>query len=136
MTSSAPILPAGHQVTWDELQIRRQLRYVAQRIWDALETLADAHGRAARLAASAEATAQGEPAPPFEHAAAISHDATPEARDELAAGPARSPPAVRRRARRRPPSDGSGPPTTSVAGELLRLLGRAGSAPAPRRPRG
>ncbi|MBB6627438.1 sulfotransferase [Nocardioides sp. KIGAM211] len=110
-----------HQVTWDELQIPAELQDVAQRIWDALEILADAHGEDA--AASAEVTAQGERyARLFEDAAAISHDAMEEARDEARrAGEesARSAPAsapATPAGRGRTPDDLGGR-------ELLRLLG-------------
>lgn len=95
-----------HRVTWDELHVPAELQDVAQRIWDDLEVLADGHGTDA--GASADLDEQGARyARIFAEAAAISHDATEEAKEDARREGAK---AARKAAKAAKPAAPAGPP--------------------------
>lgn len=67
-----------HTVTWDELEVPRDLQEVAQEVWDVLQPLADGDGADARASAALDDLA-GRYAEVLASAAAIDHDGRAEA---------------------------------------------------------
>lgn len=113
-----------HQVTWDELDVPAELQVVAERIWTDLTELAARGG--ADPAISADIDEQAEHyARIFTQAAAISHDATEEAKDDARRAGA----AAAREGAEKSPGQSPGRPAgrlvEEIGGrELLRVLGR------------
>lgn len=117
-----------HRVTWDELQIPTELQDVAERIWQDLDVLADAHGT--DPGASADLDLQGERySRLFADAAAIAHDAMEEVKADARRAGARA--AREKLAKESQPGKaapvaraGSDRPVSEVgARELLRVVG-------------
>ena len=69
------------RVTWDDLEVPRDLREVAQEVWDALESLRDAGGTDPEVSARLDALAD-DYRRVLAQAVAMSHDAIAEARAE------------------------------------------------------
>jgi hypothetical protein len=110
-----------HTVTWDELEVPRDLREVAQAVWEALQPLADGGGRDDASSAALDALA-GRYADVLADAAAVDHDGRAEA-----VAQARGRGATEALAAEHAEPEGR-PVRDLTARELLRVLARRGVA--------